>query len=134
MTSQAANMDASPIWSRNEPERQGPFRDGWSNTSHLRETSESAATTVEQAVNLGYQVIEDNIERGKALARHRRRSENDDHDDRGDDLLDITAQFIKLGREFSYAYFDLIERTLLGVSNEASGSRGSRRRRRARRR
>jgi hypothetical protein len=85
-------------------------------------------------VNLGYQVIEDNIERGKALARHRRRSENDHHDDRGDDLLDITAQFIKLGREFSYAYFDLIERTLLGVSSEASGSRGSRRRRRARRR
>lgn len=132
MTSQAGNMDASPSWSRNEPERQGPYRDGWSNSSHLQETSEIAATTVEHAVNLGYQVIEDNIERGKALARNRRRSENGHHDDRGDDLLDITAQFIKLGREFSYAYFDLVEKTLLGVSSPESRSRSSRRRRRAR--
>ena len=132
-------MTESQPWSRPEPERMEPRRDGWSSANHLQQASEVAATTVEQAVNLSYQVIEDNIARGKFFAGQRKRNADNSYgsgDSNGNgasaETQDMAMRLIELGREFTNAYFDLVEQALLGGGMGIGRGRSRRRRGRGR--
>jgi hypothetical protein len=116
-------MPEVPLWSRPEPKRIGPHRNGWARASHLRQVTDVAASTVEQAVTLGYQVIEDNMERGREFARKRSQSQHN-HPPGPDELLQMSAKVIQLGREFSLAYFDLVEKTIFEMASIATRSKG----------
>lgn len=113
-------MTEPQYWSRPEPERTTPYRNGWTGGPHLREVAGMATTTVEQAVSIGYDVIEDNIERGRSYARRRHHGDPHAGQDLPDDLLQLTTRLVRLGRDFSMAYFDLIERTMLDLSTTRS--------------
>lgn len=112
-------MTETQHWSRPEPERTTPNRNGWTDGPHLREVAGMATTTVEQAVSIGYDVIEDNIERGRSYARRRHQGDAHAGQDLPDDLLQLTAKLVRLGRDFSMAYFDLVERTMLDLSTRS---------------
>lgn len=112
-------MTESQYWSRPEPERTKPYRNGWSEQPKLRDVADMATTTVEQAVSIGYDVIEDNIERGRSYARRRHHGDDPTSQDLPDDLLRLTARVVRLGRDFSMAYFDLVERTMRDLANRS---------------
>jgi hypothetical protein len=116
-------MSVEPKWMRPEPARFAPYRNGWSTKDQLKQVTEMATTTVEEAVNLGYAVIEDNIERGRSYARSR--NKNQTSHETPDELLELSAKVIQMGRDFSLAYFDLVEKTLCEVMGYASRNRPS---------
>lgn len=79
-----------------------------------------ATTTVEQAVSIGYDIIEDNIERGRSYARRRHHADEHIRQDLPDDLLKLTTRLVRMGRDFSMAYFDLIEKTVLDLATRST--------------
>jgi hypothetical protein len=104
-------MSESSNWHRDEPSRQAPHRNGWANTNYINQVTDVAASTVEQAVKLGYQVIEDNIERGKSFAG--RYTKEDHHASSSqDDLIQLSSKLIQLGRDLTLNYFDAVEKIL----------------------
>jgi hypothetical protein len=113
-------MIESQHWSRPEPERTKPYRNGWSEQPKLREVADMATTTVEQAVSIGYDIIEDNIERGRSYARRRHHADEHASQDLPDDLLKLTTRLVRMGRDFSMAYFDLIEKTVLDLATRST--------------
>ena len=117
------SMSVVSKWKRPEPARFAPYRNGWSTKDQLKQVTEMATTTVEEAVSLGYAVIEDNIERGRSYARGRNNDQTSH--ETPDELLQLSAKVIQLGRDFSLAYFDLVEKTLCEVMSYASRSRPS---------
>jgi len=108
-----SEMNGSSDWTRPEPKRSGPHRNGWAKGHPVGHAKDAASTTVEQAVRLGYKVIENNIEMGKAFAtRHSSERESGTQDD----LLQLCGKMLQLGRDFTSLYFDAVEQVLQEVS------------------
>lgn len=104
-------MSEPSNWQRDEPARQAPHRNGWANANYMNQATDVATSTVEQAVKLGYQVIEDNIERGRAFASRYAKGDNPVSSSQ-DDLLQLSSKLIRLGRELTINYFDAVEKVL----------------------
>jgi hypothetical protein len=113
------SVEESSQWKRPEPERFGPKRNGWAKGHSLGQVSGAAGATVEKAVNLGYKVIEKNIQMGQAYARCHA-SESSLKSGHQDDVLRLCGKMIQLGREFSSLYFDAVEKVLHEVNEFAT--------------
>jgi hypothetical protein len=109
--------NGSSDWTRPEPKRTGPHRNGWAKGHAGGHVKDVASTTVEQAVRLGYKVIENNIEMGKAFAsRHSSERESGTQDD----LIQLCGKMLQLGRDFTSLYFDALEQVLQEVSERTT--------------
>jgi hypothetical protein len=112
-----STMNGSSDWTRPEPKRAGPHRNGWANGHPAGHAKDVASTTVEQAVRLGYKVIENNIEMGKAFAGRHSSERDSGHQD---DLYQLCGKMIQLGRDFTSLYFDAVEQVLQEVSERTT--------------
>ncbi len=130
-------MTQSERIKRPEPERDEPIRNPWASDAAGPTDPPGSEAGVDEviahAVRLGYRVIGDNIEQGRAAAG--RFSQGDyGVEDVPDDLGELAARLLHLGREMSVTAFDVMGailrdpglRTAFGRRSQArAGSGGS---------
>lgn len=114
-------MADSNHWQRPEPSRQEPHRNGWAHTNYVHEATNAASSTVQEAIHLGYRVIEDNIEQGKAFASRYSKASGSTSSTQ-DELFQLSAKMIQLGREVTSTYFDALDKLLDQLDSHRSSS------------
>ena len=67
-----------------------------------------AGETVHEAVRIGYQVIEDNIEQGRQAASRLSRGSYQTSDAQSD-FLQMSSRLLQAGRDLTASYFDMLE-------------------------
>lgn len=110
-------MTDSSHWQRAEPTRTAPHRDGWAQTTPMQGAASQAGSTVQQAVRIGYQVIEDNIEQGReAAARISKGSYG--YTDAQSDILQLSNRLLQASRDLTSTYFDALESLIREATND----------------
>jgi hypothetical protein len=108
-------------WQRPRPEREKPYRNGWSGTGSpdgARRVSEA----VEDTIRTAYQVIGDNFRQGHDAAERHSQETARTSSDASRDLGALSGRMIQLGRDMANTYFDVME-TLLREADQRRSDR-----------
>ena len=76
-----------------------------------------AGETVHEAVRIGYQVIEDNIEQGREAASRLSRGSYQASDAQSD-FLQMSSRLLQAGRDLTASYFDMLEGLIREVNSD----------------
>ena len=110
-------VSGSGHWQRPEPVRTAPLRNGWSRMSSYPGSAAKAGETVHEAVRIGYQVIEDNIEQGREAASRLSRGSYQASDAQSD-FLQMSSRLLQAGRDLTASYFDMLEGLIREVNSD----------------